>query len=302
MELADYLRKGRDRKGLTYSELASRAGDYSATTFQQAASGRFLPSREVARAYAHACALDIARVDRLWEIAYREKRRVARGPLPPALPPHLVSNLDDLSGALVALHAKNGAPSIRLMLKRARQHASECTPLSTSALHRILSRATVPTSRNSLQAFLIGCDVPTHQRQRWERAAARARRHHRKKTELASQAMAQLEQQVVGDTGEDVSPPERANQLLRAANLDPTEPYRGFTATWTVRCLKCRGVQRVKLAAVAQGRAQCPICGERNTRTSWEHGGGCLGARRQHARPRARSSHQRSGPGRDRWW
>ncbi|MET8813556.1 helix-turn-helix transcriptional regulator [Streptomyces sp. NPDC004549] len=267
VELAEYLREGRRRKGLTYSELASRAGDYSATTLQRAASGQRLPRREVARAYAHACALDIDRVDRLWEVAFRDKRRVTRGSLPPELLPHLVSSLADLSSALVALHARNGAPSIRLMHKRARDHAAVCTPLSTSTLHRILSRATVPTSRGRLHAFLIGCEVPLPQRHFWERAAARARRHHQRETELANQAMARLETQAAGDAEGRLSP-ERAIQLLLAAGLAPTEPFRGFNVPWAARCLKCRSVQRVVLAAAAQGRGGCRVCRGRDPRPS----------------------------------
>ncbi|MEV6383167.1 helix-turn-helix transcriptional regulator [Streptomyces sp. NPDC051773] len=260
--LAKHLRDGRG--GMTYKDLASRSGDYSPTTLQRAASGERLPRREVARAYAHACGLDIDHVDRLWEAAYREKKRSARGePLPTGLPPHLVHSLADLSAALVALHATHGGPTIRLMHKRARQRPAECTPLSTSTLHRILRRTAVPTSRDGLHAFLIGCEVPLPQRYLWEQAAARARRNHRADTAQAHQAMAQLEAQFAEDAAPRLTP-DRATQLLRAAGLHPAEAYRGFTVPWTVRCLACDGVQRIRLSDVAQRQRRCPVCPSRN--------------------------------------
>ncbi|WP_368858391.1 helix-turn-helix domain-containing protein [Streptomyces massasporeus] len=268
--LAKCLRDGRDSKGVTYRELASGSGDYSSTTFQRAASGQRLPRREVARSYAHACGIDIDHVDRLWEAAYREKQRAARGePLPTGFPPHLVHSLADLSAALVALHATRGGPTIRLMHKRARQRPAECTPLSTSTLHRILRRRSVPTSRGSLHAFLIGCEVPLPQRYLWEQAAARARRNHRADAAAAQQSMAQLEAQFAEDAAQRLTP-ERAAQLLRAAGLHPAEAYRGFTVPWTVRCLACDGVQRIRLSDIAQGQRRCPICPDRNSDTAAE--------------------------------
>ncbi|SEF19034.1 Helix-turn-helix domain-containing protein [Streptomyces sp. Ag109_O5-10] len=257
VELAGYLREGRRHP---YSALAARAGDYSATTLQRAASGQCLPRREVARAYAHACGLDIDRVDRLWEAAYREKQRAERGvSLPQGLPPHLVHNVADLSSALVALHAKHGGPSIRLMHKRARRYEDECMPLSTSTLHRILSRATVPASNAGLRAFLYGCEVPSPQHQLWERAATRARRNHRLDMARAQEAMAVLEAEFADGEGRQLSP-EQAKQLLRGAGYRPAEPYHGFSAPWTVRCTTCQGLQRVMLSAAAQGQARCRVC------------------------------------------
>ncbi|WP_158816235.1 helix-turn-helix domain-containing protein [Streptomyces bicolor] len=266
--MAKHLRDGRGSKGMTYNDLASRAGDYSATTLQRAASGERLPRREVARAYAHACGLDIDHVDRLWEAAYREKQRSARGePLPMGLPPHLVHSLADLSTALVALHATHGAPTIRLMHKRARQHAAECTALSTSTLQRILRRRAVPTSKGGLHAFLIGCEVPLQQRYLWEQAAARARRNRGAAAARAHQAMANLEAQFAEDATRRLTP-DRATHLLRAAGFHPAEPYRGFTAPWTVRCVACQGVQRIRLSDTAQGQRRCPVCPSRKADTT----------------------------------
>ncbi|WP_446044693.1 helix-turn-helix domain-containing protein [Streptomyces olivaceus] len=264
--LAKLLRDGRGTKGMTYRDLASRSGgDYSPTTLQRAASGERLPRREVARAYAHACGLDIDHVDSLWEAAYREKQRSARGEsLPTGLPPHLVHSLADLSAALVALHAAHGGPTIRLMHKRARQRSAECIPLSTSTLHRILRRTAVPTSRGGLHAFLIGCEVPLPQRYLWEQAAARARRNHRADAAQAHKVMAQLEAQFAEDATRRLTP-ERATQLLRTAGFHPAETYRGFTVPWTVRCLACDGVQRMRLSDVTQGPRRCPVCPDRNS-------------------------------------
>lgn len=257
---AEHLRQGRRRKGLTYKALAGRAGDYSATTLQRAVSGERLPRREVARAYAHACGLDIDHVDRLWEAAYRQKQRAARGsPLPAGLPPHLVHSLADLSTALVALHATHGGPTIRLMHRRARQHSGECTPLSISTLHRILRRLAVPASADGLHAFLIGCEVPLQQRLLWEQAAARARRNHRTAAARARQAVTHLEARFAQDETRRLTP-ERAAQLLRTAGFQPAESYRAFAAPWTVRCLACQAVQRVRLSDAAQGQSRCSVC------------------------------------------
>ncbi|MEU5499544.1 helix-turn-helix domain-containing protein [Streptomyces griseofuscus] len=259
VELAAYLREGRLRKGLTYSELAKRARDYSDTTLQRAASGQRLPRREVVRAYALACGLDLDQADQLWETAYREKQRVERGLLPPTLSPRLVSSFADLSVALVGLHARSGAPSLRLMHKRARQRAAECTPLSTSALHRVLSRTTVPASENKLRAFLIGCDVPLPHRQPWERALLRAQQHRQREIALANEAMTRLERRFSGGNEGCVSP-EKGAQLLRGVGLDPIEPYRGFHAPWTARCLCCKSIVRVRLSGAVQGQGACPVC------------------------------------------
>lgn len=257
--LADHLRQGRRRKGLTYKDLASRAGDYSATTLQRAASGDRLPRREVARAYAHACGLDIDHVDRLWEAptgkkigGLRRARRSRRDSPASGAQPRRSSI------ALVALHATHGGPTIRLMHKRARQHAG-CVPLSTSTLHRILRRMAVPASKEGLHAFLIGCEVPLPQRLLWEQAGARARRNHRTSAAQAHQAVADLEAQFAQGEATRLTP-ERAAHMVRTAGFHPAEPYRSFAAPWTVRCLACQAVQRVRLSEAAQGQSRCSVC------------------------------------------
>lgn len=88
--LALFLRTGRKRRDLTYAKMAALPSViYSASTLQRAASGTTLPERSVARSYAHACALDVDEVDRLWLQARREQRtrRGERRETPPR--PHI---------------------------------------------------------------------------------------------------------------------------------------------------------------------------------------------------------------------
>ncbi|MEV4450573.1 helix-turn-helix domain-containing protein [Streptomyces mirabilis] len=72
--LAKALRDGRKIANISYVTLSERTQTYSAATLQRAASGRVIPKREVARAFAHGCTMDIDEVDRLWLDAYRARQ------------------------------------------------------------------------------------------------------------------------------------------------------------------------------------------------------------------------------------
>lgn len=135
-KLAAKLRSGRTSRGFSYVALSERTRLYSAATLQRAASGAVVPKREVVRAFAHACGLDVDELDRLWLDAYRgnqrgqeDRRSGAQAPLP-----HLIRDLPHLGAALGELRQWSGAPPYRVMEKRARSAGLE---LSRSTAFRI---------------------------------------------------------------------------------------------------------------------------------------------------------------------
>jgi transcriptional regulator with XRE-family HTH domain len=241
--------------GLTYAALAKQTRVYSAATLQRAASGTVVPKREVARAFAHVCGLDVDEIDQLWSEAYRARPR-GRPAGAQAPSPHLVRDLPDLSAALQGLHQACGAPSYRSMQDRARKADMD---LSRSTAYRISVRRQIPGSAACLQAFLVGCGLPSKGHAVWLEAWARARQHTdsvRRKTLRESK---QLETVVAdGPTGE-VSH-EVAVRLLLRAGFDALERYRSFDAPWTVECVRCAATLRVRLSDIVLQRAACKDC------------------------------------------
>lgn len=84
------LRALRQKRGLTYRELAEKAG-YSRTTLSDAASGRSLPTLDVVRAFVHVCGADQAEWSRRWrEVSAAQSAERARDePGEPVADPHL---------------------------------------------------------------------------------------------------------------------------------------------------------------------------------------------------------------------
>lgn len=278
-KLAQVLRNGRKSLGVSYAELSEQTREYSAATLQRAASGRGVPKREVVRAFAHACSLDVDTIDRLWLDACRERRgsaAVQEGPSP-----RLIRDLPDLSAALESLRLVSGAPSYRLMQNRARAAG---LGLSRSTAQRIARRRQVPGSAACLEAFLIGCGVPLRDRDVWLEAWWRAQQHtnnqrvgHMRETDLLEAVVADAPaSQVTHDT---------ALRLLRKAGFEALERYRSFHAPWTVACERCAAARRVRLSDVVLGQATCPECPELNERArkAWadllEDRAGALGRR-----------------------
>jgi transcriptional regulator with XRE-family HTH domain len=264
--LAQTLRDGRKRSGLTYAGLAQRAGNYSAATFQRAASGTIVPKLDVTRAFAHACRLDISEIDRLWLDAYRGRKR-HRTATVQAPQPQLIRDFPDLCAALAELRLSCGAPSFRLMQHRARAVGLE---LSRSTANRISTRRQRPGSVAFLQAFLVGCGLPEHRHAVWLEAWRRAQQNADTTHWAVKREVEQLETMVADSGG--VVTQETARRLLRKAGFDSRERYRSFEAPWAVVCLQCAATLRVRLSDVVMGRATCLDCPRLNecVREAWD--------------------------------
>ncbi|MFG2314758.1 helix-turn-helix domain-containing protein [Streptomyces tendae] len=263
-----FLRKGRSRKGLSYAELAQRTSAYSAATLQRAAGGRSVPGRQVARAYATACGLDVDETDRLWLEARREEHSEDHATKRRSVPkPRMMRDPADLGTGLADIHERAGAPSRREMERRAR--AARAT-LSSSAAQRIVSRRQVPSSPEQLVAFLRACDVPERDHAEWLQAWARVRRH--RAAELnASRALLDLREAEAAEDPSGRVTAEQAAQLLSSAGYVPAERYRGYHVPWTVRCRLCTAVKRIRLSDQADGRTrQCTQCDNEAERTVQE--------------------------------
>ncbi|MFE2696968.1 helix-turn-helix domain-containing protein [Streptomyces mirabilis] len=260
--LARELRKGRKERGISFDTLAEQAQPYSAATLQRAAAGHNLPKREVVRAFAHACKMDLDKADRLWAEAYRARHpgRDANGQVPS---PRLVRDVQDLSAALEGLWQASGAPSYRLVAQRARAAGLK---LSRTSANRMATRRQVPGSRASLEAFLVGCGLPPRARDVWLEAWVRAQLHtdteHQGDVRETKQIKAVIADGKKGDLLQGT-----AVRLLRKAGFDPLERYRSFEAPWTVECLRCAGTFRVRLSdVVVFQRATCVDCSTVNER------------------------------------
>ncbi|MEU4088953.1 helix-turn-helix domain-containing protein [Streptomyces aureus] len=263
-ELATKLRSGRTSCGLSYAVLSGRTRLYSAATLQRAASGTVVPKREVVRAFAHACGLDVDELDRLWLNAYRCREGTPRPRCGAAQPraPHLISNLPELGAALGELRQTSGAPAYRMMEKRA---ASAGLELSRNTAYRISTGKQSPNSVACLEAFLVGCALPPQRHAVWLEAWLRVTRQ----ADLARAAVVretqQLEAVVANSPGGEVTQ-DTALRLLRKADLDSLERYRGFDTPWTVECVRCAAIFRVRLSDVILQRTGCTDCPEINER------------------------------------
>ncbi|MEU5757108.1 helix-turn-helix domain-containing protein [Streptomyces sp. NPDC047829] len=254
-KLATALRHGRLLLGLTYASLSKQTRAYSAATLQRAASGTVMPKREVARAFAHVCGLDVDEIDQLWFEAYRARQR-GRPAGAQAPSPHLVRDFPDLSSALEGLHQACGAPSYRAMQTRARKADME---LSRSTAYRISRRRQIPGSAACLEAFLVGCGLPSNGHAVWLEAWARARQHTDSVRRESLRESKQLEAVVADGPRGEVSH-EMAVRLLLRAGFDALERYRSFDAPWTVECVRCTATLRVRLSDIVLQRAACKDC------------------------------------------
>lgn len=257
--LAVSLRNGRRDVGLSYAALSERTRSISPGTLQRAASGVVLPRLEVAQAFAFACSMDVAEVTRLWHAAYQGSlggRGAGRAGKPEPRPDR-VNDLSSLCAALEKLRRANGAPSFRMMERRARDAGKE---LSRSTACRI-SRGAAPASTDSLEAFLVACQVPPRERTVWFEAWLRVQRQAVRAREErdGSEDLKQIEA-VVADTRRGQVSQEAAVRMLRKAGFDAMERYRRFDAPWTVECLQCAATLRIRLSDVVLTRASCPDC------------------------------------------
>ncbi|MER8012498.1 helix-turn-helix transcriptional regulator [Streptomyces sp. NPDC094149] len=260
-KLANALRDGRRSSGLSYATLAARTRDYSAATLQRAASGIVVPKRDVVRAFAHACSLDVDEIDRLWLDAFRMRQPGDTSGAPAPLP-HLIGNTSDLCAALGELRHASGAPSYQTMQRRAKAASME---LSRSTAYRISVGQQAPASVESLEAFLIGCGLQPRLHAVWRAAWIRATEH-AESIRLASLRELQQVEAVVADNSSGEVSQEAAMRLLRKADFDALERYRGFDTPWTVECIRCAATLRVRLSDVILQRTTCMECPEINER------------------------------------
>lgn len=165
--LAEWLRMQRVWAGLTYRELADRAGLH-ATTLQRAASGASVPRLTPVLAYAQACDAPPEEARRLWRQARREHVRDQHG-RHSAPSPRLVRDFADLSAALRDVYEQAGAPPLRTMEKR----AGDFGVLPRSSAHRMVNKQMVPHTLEQFRGFLRACDVPPDWKV-WEDAWNRA--------------------------------------------------------------------------------------------------------------------------------
>ncbi|MBQ1117002.1 helix-turn-helix transcriptional regulator [Streptomyces rubiginosohelvolus] len=186
-DLVEWLRACRKAAGLTYRELAVRAGLH-ATTLQRAASANTVPGLNVVLAYARGCDMLVEDAHLLWKRARREQARSGRPNGRPAPAPSLVSDRAELSSALRALYEEAGAPSLRDMEERAGAFGF----LPRSSAHRIVNKQAVPRDRDQLHAFLRACEVSENRWKEWEGAWGRVLRAEKQESEVGLEAAAVL--------------------------------------------------------------------------------------------------------------
>ncbi|MGW7328132.1 helix-turn-helix domain-containing protein [Streptomyces sp. NPDC054840] len=154
-ELATALRDVRDRRGLTYEQMAQKCST-SAATLKRAAAGVRVPKQKVVEEFANACGEDQLTIRALEHM--RVKARIEeRGILKTLRAPqvHLISDKPDLAQALLYVYEAAGAPSLREVHDRCdNPHA-----LPVSTIGRIVARTTTPADEKQLLAFLHGCGI-----------------------------------------------------------------------------------------------------------------------------------------------
>lgn len=184
-DLVEWLRVQRVMAGLTYRELAERAGLH-ATTLQRVASGNSVPKLMPVLAYARGCDAQPEDARRLWRRARREHvRSGSYSGGRPAPPPALVGDFAELSAALRELYEEAGAPSLRVMEQRAGGFGA----LPRSSAHRIVNKQAVPRGHHQFLAFLRACEVPAPRLKAWEDAWSRAWRAEKQEAEVWSEGI-----------------------------------------------------------------------------------------------------------------
>ncbi|MEY2229512.1 helix-turn-helix domain-containing protein [Streptomyces sp. BF23-19] len=159
--LAEALRDLRRQAGLTYDELAVRTG-VSPATLKRAASGGTVPALQTAQAVAAACGRDPIKIGTLWRAARAADRgRLAQLRRPAA--PELITTPAELSAALEYFYEAAGAPSLRLLARRA--GGTHLLPVSSAG--RIVNRQALPASRQQFVAYLTACGLAGRQLERW---------------------------------------------------------------------------------------------------------------------------------------
>ncbi|MEV5138918.1 helix-turn-helix transcriptional regulator [Streptomyces syringium] len=256
-ELAGFLRDSRKRTGFSRADFAQKIGR-SLSTIQRAEAGETPPSIVVIQGYTRICGLDSTEVDKQWRAARRSLHGYARRTLTQAPRLNLIRNDHELGAALVRVWEENDEPSARAMARRVEQRylsTREFALLSKNTAWRIAKRRTLPSSEETLKAYLFACDVPERYFDDWVHAWRRVRgrtKHAAAQRETAAAAEARARNRYTGSEA-------RAHML--AAGLSPTERYPGATAPWTVRCMRCEALSRHRLTSVIAGQG-CRVCSQ----------------------------------------
>lgn len=169
-ELAEWLRKQREKSDLTYRQMEAKVRSYSASTYSRADSGCYIPSYSVVKAYAEACNANIQRAKQLWI-----KARLSS----PLWRDHPTSTIDtclytgQLIQLMIDLRLASGQPSLRDLEKTANA-AGKALPKSTLA--DILRGVRAP-SREILATFVTACGAPEEEVPLWIEALSRTQRN-----------------------------------------------------------------------------------------------------------------------------
>ncbi|MFC8765805.1 hypothetical protein ACFUAG_34500 [Streptomyces sp. NPDC057193] len=160
-ELAAKLRSLRTARGITYEQLVKNTGgEFSASHYKRAASGKELFGIGVVLSYAGGCVdkLTWGQYDELFGLHHRAeaavneaKRNQRRSTIVPK--PHLVRSPADLGGAMRDAWARAGRPSTRKINKRAGVYVPH------SSAYAIISGRSVPQDLRQYLYFLEACDV-----------------------------------------------------------------------------------------------------------------------------------------------
>ncbi|MDJ0382018.1 helix-turn-helix transcriptional regulator [Streptomyces sp. G-G2] len=172
--LAAGLRDARAAAGLTYVELAARAG-YSRSTLQRAASGIGAPPRSVVEAYASGCGVDPAPLLALREKARVERETGKRGTALRVPGVRHIMNEAELGAALYKLHVESGMPTYRDIEARTTR-VQGIVRVSKTAAQLLITRRRIPSSPEQLKALLFVYGVRPAAQRHWLAAWSRVER------------------------------------------------------------------------------------------------------------------------------
>ncbi|UAX58511.2 hypothetical protein K5X85_36010 (plasmid) [Streptomyces sp. A144] len=133
--------------------------------------------------------------------------------------------------------------------------------LSRSTAYRICVSRQAPATSESLEAFLVACQVVPRDRDAWHKAWLRAQ-HHAHRSDQSSERLEETKrlETVVADNLSGKVPADTAGRLLRRAGFESLERYRGFEKPWSVMCVHCGATLRLRLSDAVMGQATCVDC------------------------------------------
>ncbi|MGW2547943.1 helix-turn-helix domain-containing protein [Kitasatospora sp. NPDC001574] len=228
--LAHHLRKLRADARLSYRQIAEHpdSNSYSVATFQRAAAGVTVPTKEVTIAFAKACGNNADTALRLRREAARAIAWAAERNLPRRVTPGAIFSLTDLRTAMRYAHLQAGRPSSRVL-------EADAPPghLPHTTLDRLLDPRKRPRlpSRQLLEAFLSACAVPPPRRKEWMAAYQRLADH----PSLGARALARIAR-THGD-GTPYRPSWQSSQLHdrveeEALRKERNQQFKAFRKTW----------------------------------------------------------------------